>query len=121
MQNKGSVLACKDKPSQYANPEDWLIFRDTQEAIVDEDTWYVVQKIRETKHRPIAQGKANPLTGLMFCADCGGEFIKFIATVFKFLLLDYLTAEKECFHIGLLFTCHFFVFLILYPPVQQIA
>lgn len=48
-------------------------------------------------------------------------FIKFIATVFKFLLLDYLTAEKECFHIGLLFTCHFFVFLILYPPVQQIA
>lgn len=27
-----------------------MIFRDTQEAIVDEDTWYVVQKIRETKH-----------------------------------------------------------------------
>ena len=49
------------------------------------------------------------------------KFIKFIATVFKLLLLDYLTAEKECFHIGLLFTCHFFVFLILYPPVQQIA
>ena len=44
-----------------------------------------------------------------------------IATVFKFLLLDYLTTEKECFHIGLLFTCHFFVFLILYTPVQQIA
>ena len=43
----------KDKHSQYANPEDWLIFRDTQEAIVDEDTWYMVQKIRETKHRPI--------------------------------------------------------------------
>ena len=51
----------------------WMIFRDTQEAIVDEDTWYVVQKIRETKHRPIAQGKANPLTGLMFCADCGAK------------------------------------------------
>ena len=60
-----------------------MIFRDTQEAIVDEDTWYVVQKIRETKHRPIAQGKANPLTGLMFCADCVGEFIKFITTVFS--------------------------------------
>ena len=28
-----------------------MIFRDTQEAIVDEDTWYVVQKIRETKHQ----------------------------------------------------------------------
>ena len=33
----------------------------------------MVQKIRETKHRPIAQGKANPLTGLMFCADCGAK------------------------------------------------
>jgi site-specific DNA recombinase len=63
----------KDKHSQYANPEEWLIFRDTQEAIVDEDTWNMVQKIRETKHRPIAQGKANPLTGLMFCADCGAK------------------------------------------------
>ena len=63
----------KDKHSQYTNPEDWLIFRDTQEAIVDEDTWYMVQKIRKTKHRPIAQGKANPLTGLMFCADCGAK------------------------------------------------
>lgn len=92
-----------------------MIFRDTQEAIVDEDTWYVVQKIRETKHRPIAQGKANPLTGLMFCADCGGEFIKFIATVFKFLLLDYLTAQKRMFSHRAVVYMSFFCFFNSIP------
>ena len=67
-----SYYLAKTSICQYTNPEDWMIFRDTQEAIVDEDTWYVVQKIRETKHRPIAQGEANPLTGLMFCASIRG-------------------------------------------------
>ena len=51
--------------------------------------------------------------------ELGQEYV--IRLTAKRKLLDYLTAEKECFHIGLLFTCHFFVFLILYPPVQQIA
>lgn len=63
----------KDKHSIDANPEDWLIFKHTQEAIVDENTWQMVQKIRETKHRPVAQGAPNPLTGLVFCADCGAK------------------------------------------------
>lgn len=74
-----------------------MIFRDTQEAIVDEDTWYVVQKIRETKHRPIAQGKANPLTGLMFCADCGGEFINFIKKLQKTLILSHSYESNQRF------------------------
>lgn len=63
----------KDKHSIDVNPEDWLIFENTQEAIVDEDTWHMVQKIRQTKHRPVAQGEPNPLTGLVYCADCGAK------------------------------------------------
>ncbi len=42
----------KDKHSVHNSPEDWVIFENTQEAIVDEETWLTVQKIRETKHRP---------------------------------------------------------------------
>lgn len=63
----------KDKHSIDANPEDWLIFENMQEAIVDEDTWHMVQKIRQTKHRPVAQGEPNPLTGLVYCANCGAK------------------------------------------------
>ena len=38
--------------SVHNSPEDWIIFENTQEAIVDEETRITVQKIRETKHRP---------------------------------------------------------------------
>lgn len=57
----------------YNSPEDWVIFENTQEAIVDEETWLTVQKIRETKHRPSKKGDINPLTGLVYCADCGAK------------------------------------------------
>lgn len=63
----------KDKRSKDTSPENWLIFEHTQEPIVDEDTWHMVQKIRQTKHRPVAQGEPNPLTRLVFCADCGAK------------------------------------------------
>jgi DNA invertase Pin-like site-specific DNA recombinase len=63
----------KDKHSRKLDPECWIIFENTQESIVDEETWQIVQKIRETKRRPNKKGAPNPLTGLMFCADCGAK------------------------------------------------
>jgi hypothetical protein len=63
----------KDKTSKYNPPENWCVFKNTQEAIVDEETWLTVQKIRETKHRPNKRGDINPLTGLVYCADCGAK------------------------------------------------
>ena len=54
------------------NPkEDWLIFEDTHEAIVDRETWELAQKLRKTPKRIDTLGEANPLTGLLYCADCG--------------------------------------------------
>ena len=43
----------------------------THEAIVDQETFDLVQKLRETPRRIDTLGEANPLTGLLFCADCG--------------------------------------------------
>ena len=63
----------KDKHSVHNSPEDWIIFENTQEVIVDEETWLTVQKIRETKHCPTKKGDINPLTGLIYCADCGAK------------------------------------------------
>ena len=51
-------------------PEDWLIFENTHEAIIDESTWKIVQKIREGKRRPSRLGEMGILSGMMFCADC---------------------------------------------------
>ena len=63
----------KDKQPIYHAPEDWLIFENTHEAIVDKDTWELVQKLRGTPRRIDTLGEANPLTGLVFCADCGSK------------------------------------------------
>ena len=64
-------LSYKDK-SSVQNPEDeWLIFEDTHEAIVDKETWELAQKLRKTPKRIDTLGEANPLTGLVYCADCG--------------------------------------------------
>ena len=63
----------KDKQPIFHTPEDWLIFENTHEAIVDKDTWELVQKLRGTPRRIDTLGVANPLTGLVFCADCGSK------------------------------------------------
>ncbi|MGI5899244.1 MAG: DUF4368 domain-containing protein [Christensenellales bacterium] len=61
----------KDKSAKPIPKEDWLIFEDTHEAIVDRETWALAQKLRKTPKRIDTIGAANPLTGLLYCADCG--------------------------------------------------
>ena len=63
----------KDKRPKKAPKEDWVIFENTQEAIVDEKTWHLAQELRKVVRRTDTLGEANPLTGLMFCADCGAK------------------------------------------------
>ena len=61
----------KDKNAVMNPMEDWLIFENTHEAIVDRETWELAQKLRKTPKRIDTLGEANPLTGLLYCADCG--------------------------------------------------
>ena len=63
----------KDKNPVMNPKEDWLIFENTHEAIVDKETWELAQKLRKTPRRHDTLGEANPLTGLLFCADCGAK------------------------------------------------
>lgn len=46
------------------NPSKWVI---------DEETFNTVQKLRRVTRRTDSTGKANPLTGLVYCADCGAK------------------------------------------------
>lgn len=63
----------KDKMAVMQEPEDWVIIENTHEAIIDPDTWHLAQQTRKTVHRTDKTGIANPLTGLVFCADCGAK------------------------------------------------
>lgn len=63
----------KDKRAKRTPKEDWVIFKNTQEAIVSEEMWNKVQELRKTVRRTDTVGEANPFTGLLYCADCGAK------------------------------------------------
>jgi len=60
----------KDKKPKKNDPQDWVIFEGTHEAIIDPETWETAQRCRKVR-RVSSTGEPNPLTGLIFCADCG--------------------------------------------------
>lgn len=64
----------KDKKSHYVPEDEWTIFENTHDPIIDQQTFDLVQKIRGNVRRyPDGWGEAAPLTGLLYCADCGGK------------------------------------------------
>ena len=63
----------KDKRAKKTPKEDWVIFKNTQGAIVSEEMWNKVQELRKTVRRTDTVGEANPFTGLLYCADCGAK------------------------------------------------
>lgn len=64
----------KTKQRRAATPDELMIFSDTHEAIIDQDTWDVAQKMRPVKKPRAANGTySHRLSGLVYCADCGAR------------------------------------------------
>lgn len=60
------------RDKRHSNPkEKWLIFENTHEPIVTKETWELAQCALKSKKRTDTLGVANPLTGLLYCAECG--------------------------------------------------
>ena len=68
-----SSKSYKEKKNIQNPPEKWAVFEGTQEPLVDLETWQLCQKLVGTPRRADTIGEANPLTGLVFCADCGAK------------------------------------------------
>ena len=64
----------KTKQRRAATPDELMIFPDTHEAIIDQDTWDIAIKIRSKKKPRVANGTySHRLSGLVYCADCGAR------------------------------------------------
>ncbi|MDR1247158.1 MAG: recombinase family protein [Clostridiales Family XIII bacterium] len=63
----------KSKKRKQNAPEDWVIFENTHPAIVSQEVFDTATKLRGTPRRTDTLGEANPLTGKLFCADCGAK------------------------------------------------
>ena len=57
----------KDKKSHYVPEDEWTIFENTHEAIIDQETFDLAQKVRSKVRRyPDGWGDVAPLTGLLY-------------------------------------------------------
>jgi DNA invertase Pin-like site-specific DNA recombinase len=79
---KGTVILGKTRNVTYKGvkkavkvpPEEWHVFENAMPAIVDAETWENAQRLKRTVRKaPKCDLAPNPLTGLLYCADCGAK------------------------------------------------
>ncbi len=70
---KTTNVSFKVHKKVYREEDEWQIIPNTQDAIIDENTWLRVHELRANKRRPTALGKRSLFSGLVFCPDCGAK------------------------------------------------
>ncbi len=70
---KTTTVSYKVHDRVYNPKEDWQIIPDTQEAIIDMETYNRVQEIRSHRRRNTSTGRKSIYTSKMFCGDCGAK------------------------------------------------
>ena len=63
----------KQKKQLKNDPSEWQVFKNTHEAIIDQETFDIVQRIRDGRRRWTPMGEMPILSGMLFCADCGAK------------------------------------------------
>lgn len=61
----------KDKRKMNRSREECIVHENTHEAIIDRETWEIVQRIRQNKRRRTKTYEKSIFAGLLKCADCG--------------------------------------------------
>lgn len=68
-----AVKSYKTKKQVNLPRNQWVIFRNTQEPIIDEKTFETVQQMRKAKRARTKYNEPNMFSGLLYCADCGNH------------------------------------------------
>ena len=63
----------KNKKRYENDKENWAIFKDIHEPIIDRTVWEKIQerRSRRTRKKPVTGEDKNMFSGLLVCADCG--------------------------------------------------
>ena len=70
---KSTILSYKVHKKIENDESKWKIIPNTQEAIIDEDTFNRIQELRNSRRRNSATGRTSLFSGLTYCADCGSK------------------------------------------------
>jgi len=67
-------ISYKTHKSVLNDEADWIITKNTQPAIIEEETWQTVHKMRESgRRRKEHVWDKGPLNGFLYCPDCGSK------------------------------------------------
>ena len=69
--HKTQTKSFKNRKLVAVPKEDWIVVKNTHEAIIDEETFELVQKFISVKKKPNKTGRPNMFVGLVKCPDCG--------------------------------------------------
>lgn len=92
IQGRKRASFCEGKKQQKLPESEWIVVKNTHEPLVDEDTFYLVQKMAEEKKAAYKErlgkydhlGKtSNMFKGLVYCADCGKHLIRYKSVTCK--------------------------------------
>ena len=72
---KYSTKSYKDKRRVEHSREECLVFKDTHPALITQEVWDIVQRVRKNRRRPTKMEEQNKYSGLVFCADCGSNIV----------------------------------------------
>ena len=74
-QQRWSSISYKNHKRYKRDESEWVIVRNTHEAIIMQELWDKVREVEKSvaQGRKTKRGYTHPLSGFLFCADCGGK------------------------------------------------
>ena len=74
-QQRWSSISYKNHKRYKRDESEWIVVHNTHEAIISQELWDKVREVEKSvaQGRKTKRGYTHPLSGFLFCADCGGK------------------------------------------------
>lgn len=75
VQQRDGTVSYKNHKRYIKDESEWVIVRNTHEAIITQELWDKVREVEKSvaQGRKTKKGYTHPLSGFLYCADCGGK------------------------------------------------
>ena len=75
VQQRWSSVSYKNHKRYKKDESEWVVVHNTHKAIVTQELWDKVREVEKSvaQGRKTKRGYTHPLSGFLFCSDCGGK------------------------------------------------
>ena len=80
---RSTTKSFKNKIKIERPQEEWKIFPNTHQAIINREVFELVQELRQHRRRPTKSGIVSWFSGLLYCADCGEKLYYSVTNNYK--------------------------------------